>query len=62
MPHAGTYERVLSDDAYQAMDPELNRALIDAAMARIDPGKPSDEGRTDGPRGGVDWHIWVVDG
>lgn len=53
---------VLSDDAYRAMDPALNRALIDDAMARIDSGTVSDEGRTDGPRAGVDWHIWIVDG
>lgn len=53
---------VLSDDAYRAMDPALNRALIDGAMAKIDPGKPAEEDSTASAPGGVDWHTWIVDG
>lgn len=53
---------VLSDDAYKAMDPALNRALIDDAMAKLDPGKPSHVDSSASAPGAVDWHTWVVDG
>lgn len=53
---------VLSDDAYKAMDPALNRALIDDAMAKIDQGKRSHVDSSASAPGAVDWHTWVVDG
>jgi hypothetical protein len=53
---------VSSDDAYQAIDPELRRGWLDEAMARIDAGTSSDEGRTGLVGEAIDWHTWVVDG
>lgn len=53
---------VMSDDAYQAIDPDLTRSWINEAVARIDAGVTGGEARPQVVRNGVDWHTWVVDG
>lgn len=51
---------VLSDDAHDAIDPELKRAWVNEAMSRITlPGSPSPP--LDDARQPIDWHTWVVD-
>lgn len=53
---------VMSDDAYQAIDPALSKGWIDEALARIDAGDPTLAERPVVTGHGVDWHTWVVDG
>lgn len=53
---------VMSDDAHQAIDPDLPRGWINEAVARIDAGVAANEAAPRVVRNGVDWHTWVLDG
>jgi hypothetical protein len=53
---------VMSDDALEAIDPDVRAAWIDDAVRRMGVVEPADEGEiAERPRLGVDWRTWVLD-
>ena len=53
---------VMSDDALEAIDPDVRAAWIDDAVRRMGVVEPADEREiAERPRLGVDWRTWVLD-
>ena len=52
---------VMSDDAFQAIDPAVSQGWVNEAIVRIDPGKPASVDSPVTADRGVDWHTWVID-
>lgn len=53
---------VMSDDALEAIDPDVRAAWIDDAVRRMGVVEPADEGASaERPRLGVAWQTWVLD-
>ena len=51
---------VISDDAYQAIDPAVSQGWVNEAVTRIDAGDSGGDSPI-AARHGVDWHTWVID-
>ena len=53
---------VMSDDALDAIDPDVRAAWIDSAVRRMGVVEPADDDSiAERPRLGVDWRTWVLD-
>lgn len=52
---------VISDDAYEAIDPAVSQRWVNEALPRIDAGESGGASPVAAERG-VDWHTWVVGG
>lgn len=51
---------IMSDDAFERIDPSVSQGWVNEALTRIDVGE-SGGAHPVAARHGVDWHTWVVD-